>query len=245
MKKGSFTIGGVTSESLKMVIQSRPIVEAPLRKFEMRTPYSVDGQLPYDEGAYDNTNLELIILVDGDNLIEDRQKVYDAFDGKGGYIDFVPYYDPDKIYKIMLNEVMAFENNYMYGQKQSFTAKFTVKPYKYLTVSPSLIVDKTGATINNPTRYHSKPLIMLVGNGPAKVDVNGVEYSVSDVPNNLIIDSERYSAYSEDGLGVTSNGNKYVRFREFPTLKPGTNNIKFIGDGITAVYVHCNWRSLV
>lgn len=243
MNRGSFVMDGVPSEILNAIIQSRPLIEAPSRKVEWRSTYGVDGTVPFDEGAYDNTNLDLVMLIDGDDLIEDRQALYNLLDTRGVYKEFIPYFDPDKIYRVMLSDKVQFENLYYYGQRQSLSVKFTVKPYKYL-VDNSPITLGTGGNVFNPTNYTSQPKIKITGAGPVTLTVNGIPFNIINVPNTITLDSERYSAYQEDTNGILTPMNSQIFTREYPVFKPGDNTIEVTG-GVTQLYIEPKWRSLV
>lgn len=244
MKRGSFILDGVNSEDINTHIQQRPLIEAPLRRVEMKNVYGVSGDVPYDEGAYSNTTLELVLLIDGDNLIADRQAVYNLLDGRGVYKEFIPYFDPEKIYRIMLNDPMQFENNFMYGQKQSASAKFTVKPYKYLVSNDPVTITTGSGSITNPTNYVSQPLITLEGTGVVTLTVNGIPFNISDLPNSITLDSERYSSYQEDVNGILTPMNHKVASRDYPIFEPGVNTISVSG-AVTQLYIEPRWRSLV
>lgn len=245
MKKGSFIIGGTTSESLHAFIQSRPLIEAPLRKVEHKEIYGADGSMPIDEGAYGNTNMELMMFIEGDNLIADRQAFYAAFDGRGSYKEFIPYFDPDKIYRVMLSEKVQFENKYFFGEKQATSVKLIVKPYKYLRNSPPVnIFNNTKHYITNPTNYDSQPLITIIGSGPMTITVNGKPFLIKNVADTITLDCEKYLAYKEFASGTLERMNHQVGSREYPVFKPGVNDITVTGN-FEVVQVKPRWRSLL
>lgn len=244
MKRGSFIFDGVSSEDVKSLIQARPVIEAPLRKVEWKSPYGVDGDIPFDEGAYNNTNLELFMITDGQNAIEDRQALYNLIDTRGKYKELIPYFDPDKIYRVMLNDKVQFESPYHFREKQSLSAKFTVKPYKYLVDNDPVIFNSAGGILNNPTNYVSQPIIKITGTGPVVLTVNGEEFSITQVPNDIIINSERYIAYQDDGAGNLTNRNDKISFRDYPVLQPGSNIVSVTGT-VSEIYIEPRWRSLV
>lgn len=248
MKRGSFIFDGVASEDVKALIQSRPVIEAPLRKVEWKSPQGVDGDLPFDEGAYSNTDLQLVMLTDGDDAVADRQALYNLLDTRGEYKELIPYFDPSKIYRVMLNNKIQFESKHHYYEKQSLSAGFTVKPYKYLINSPTVVnnLSQAGSKIAdlvNPTNYASQPIIKVVGTGASVLTVNGVDFSIRDIPNHLTLNSERYIAYQETN-GVLTNMNNKVGSREYPVLKPGNNVISITGN-VTEVTIEPRWRSLL
>lgn len=244
MKRGSFIFDGVNSEDVKTLIQSRPLIEAPLRKVTWRSTYGVDGDIPFDEGAYDNTNLDLLMLIDGDDVISDRQALYNLMDSRGVYKEFIPYFDPNKIYRVMLDGKMSFQNQHMMGQKQVVSGKFRVKPYKYLVINDPITITGTSGSVTNPTNYTSQPMIKITGTGAATISVNGIVFSIKNIPNSITIDSERYSAYQEGVGGVLTPMNDQIGTREYPVFKPGVNNIVITGS-VTQLYIEPRWRSLV
>lgn len=244
MKRGSFIFDGVNSESLNLFIQNRPILEAPLRKVEWRSVYGVSGEIPFDEGAYNNTNLELLMFIDGKDLIGDRQKVYNLLDSRGVYKDLIPYFDPDKIYRVMLNDKLSFHNEHSFGQRQALLAKFTVKPYKYLINNDTIRILGNRGVVINPTNYASQPIIKVKGSGPVTLTINGFEFKIKDVLDTITLSSERQVAYHEYASGVLAPMNHLITTRDYPVLKPGSNNISVTGN-VMQLYIEPRWRSLV
>lgn len=244
MKRGSFILDGVDSEEVKTLIQSRPLIEAPLRKVEQRSTYGVDGTVPFDEEAYDNTSMALVMVVDGNDLIADRQKLYNLLDSRGVYKDFIPYFDPDKIYRVMLSDKVQFENQAHYGQKQAASATFTVKPYKYLVANDPVTITGTTGKLTNPTNYVAQPRIKVTGTGAVTITVNGVEFKIKNASNSITLDSERSIAYQEGASGILTSMNSQIITRDYPIFSPGENTISVTGS-VTQLYIEPRWRSLV
>lgn len=244
MKRGQFIFDGVSSETLYTLIQNRPVIEAPLRKVEWRSPYGVDGDYPFDEGAYNNTEMSLYMLTNGPNAIQDRQALYDLLDTRGTYKEFIPYFDSEKKYRVMLKDKVQFENQYFFGEKQSLSVKFTVKPYKHLVDNDPIVFTTTSKTITNPTRYIAQPIITLKGTGAVTLTVNGIPFNIVDLPNIVTLDSERYSAYQESEQGVLTSMNTKVASKDYPIFKPGDNTVTVSGN-VTEVSIKPGWRSLL
>lgn len=243
MKRGTFIIDGVDSDTIKTYIQDRPLLEAPSRKVEFKDSYGADGKIPFDEEAYDNTNLDLIMVINNGDLSDNREEFYDLIDTKGVYKSMIPYFDPGKIYRYMLLEPVKFENKFYYGNAQAVEVKMTVKPYKYLVESPEVI--NTGSfTITNPSRSPSQPIIEIEGTGNVTLDIDGVEFRIKDLPNNIIINSEVYSAYQEISTDVLIPMNDHIYSREYPIFQPGVNNVTVTGD-ISEIKIKPKWRALV
>lgn len=253
MERGSFIFDGVESSTVKAMIQARPIIEAPSRKVSWKSVYGTDGDVPFDEGAYGNTNLDLAFFIDGDDLISDRQAFYNLLEGQGVYKEFIPYFDPSKIYRVMLSDKISFHNKHFYGEKQQATAKFTVKPYKYLVDSDPITVtsiqDVSGIhipnfTVTNPTNYMSQPIIKLMGTGPVTLKVNGKDFNIINIIDTITLSCERQAAYQELVTGFLTPMNYQIATRDYPVLKPGINSISVTGD-VSQIDIEPRWRSLV
>lgn len=244
MNGGSFIFDGVASEDLKTVIQTRPTIEVPKRKVTMKTVYGMDGDMPYDEGAYANTSMELLMLINGTDVIADRQALYNVIDTQGIYKDFVPYFDPDKTYRVMLSDALQIDHQNWYGNVQVVQAKFTVKPYKYLVANDPVTLTGTSGTIVNPTNYTSQPIITIQGTGPVTLTVNGKDFNIIGVQDTITLSSERQAAYQEYIPGVLTSMNSQIGTRDYPVLKPGINTISTTGN-VTLITIEPRWRSLV
>ena len=242
MKSGSFIIDGVTSESLNSVIQSRPLLETPLRRVSLRQTYGQNGSTAYDENAYENTQLSLILYASGPDAVASREAIFKAFDG-GSYKDLIMYCDPTKIYQVLATAPPKFESRYYFGENLSYNIDFTVRPYKKLVLSPMATITVIGTTITNPTLYDSLPTITIFGSGDISLSINGTPYLVKGVDTSITIDSEPMFGYKESG-GIIYSANNKIYFRDFPKLKPGVNTISWTGT-VTKIEIKPNWRTLV
>ena len=79
MKPGSFILNGVYSEDIQTVLQTRPSLAAPRRRVTLKQTFGQDGSLLYDEGAYDNTELELVMYTDGASTSNNRDIIFNLF----------------------------------------------------------------------------------------------------------------------------------------------------------------------
>ena len=130
---------------------------------------------------------------------------------------------------------VKFVNNHFY-----FNLSFNCKPQRFLTSGDSTTTySSTGtSTLNNPTRFDSKPLIRVTGNG--KVTVNGTEITLANTTNYTDIDCELMECF----YGSTNrNANVTFSTNDFPTLAPGNNSI-VRASGITTVVITPRWWEL-
>lgn len=240
MKAGSFILNGISSEDLHTVIQSRPVLETPKRRVQFKQAFGQSGSTPYDEEAYDNTELPLILYTDGPDAVTSREAIYEMFNS-GKYIDLKMYCDDSKIYKVMTIEPPKFESRYYMGEGMSYEVLLTVLPYKYLIDSPLATFLQSGS-IFNPMRYNSLPIIKVYGSGDIVLNVNGIPFSMKGVSSYITLDSKFMFAYKDTG-GVLTNENSKIYTREYPYLKPGVNTISWTGT-VTKVEILPRWRSL-
>ena len=240
MKAGSFILNDINSEDINTVIQSRPLLETPKRRVTFKQAYGQSGSMSYDEEAYDNTELPLILFTGSNDASLSREEVYAMFDS-GEYMDLVLYSDETKIYKVMTIEPPKFESRYYMNEDQSYEVLLTVKPYKYLRNSPLVSLTTTGVIVN-PTRYTSLPLFTIYGTGDITLKVNGVSFVLKGVSEYISLDSEMMFAYKDNGSIIT-NENIKAYTRVYPFLTPGENTISWTGT-VTKVEISPRWRSL-
>ena len=132
IKQGYFILDGVYSKDLNLLIQRTPLLETPSRRVKLKSAFGVHGGVPYDERAYDNTEMELLMFIDGDDRNADRERADSLLRNTGVFKEFIPYWEPNKIYHVMNMQKTQYESFSWYGEKQALQTTFTVKPYKYL-----------------------------------------------------------------------------------------------------------------
>lgn len=259
MKPGSFIINGVYSEDVGAVIQTRPVLNSPRRKVAFEESYGYSGSLPYDEEAYENTELELILYVAGGSATHNREIVYHLFDS-GRYIDLILYSDPTKIYKVMLVEPPSFESRYYMGEGVSCNMKLSVLPYKQLVNSP-YITTAEPIEMYNPTLWHSKPTMAIYGSGDITLYVNDSEFKLRSVTDDVIVNASIGNSYQAKKTQTAEGAvydlerlehspeelipmNHKVYSRVYPSFSPGVNFLTWTGT-VHRVDILPKWRTLV
>ena len=133
MKPGSFYLNGVHSDDIGALISERPIIEMPNRKIELKEIPGVNGAIPFDDGSYSNTQMALEIFYmtdDEEDLPLQRSGVAASF-LFNRYVEFIPYFDSEKIYKVINTEYPRFKGNSTFRHFDVFEVTFSVKPFKY------------------------------------------------------------------------------------------------------------------
>ena len=242
MKAGSFILNGVYSEYINTVIQSRPMLDTPKRKVSFKSSFGESGDIPYDDNAYENTQLSLTMYTNGKNSTKDREQLYLMFDSSD-YIDLILYNDPTKIYKVMVTEPPKFEQRFYYDEGMSYEVSFTVKPYKMLINSSPQVFTTSGGVIINPSKWASLPIIKVNGSGAIDLSVNGKIFAMKNIVDTITIDSKPMVASKLAGT-ILENQNKNVYTREYPILQPDKNIITWTGS-VSRVEIIPEWRTLV
>lgn len=107
------------------------------------------------------------------------------------------------------------------------------------TNAGELTVDVQSSNIlSNPTKYPSKPLIRIYGNGTATI--NGQTITVINSTSYVDIDCEMQDCYEGS---VNRNNDVTFSTYDFPSLEPG-DNVFLAGTGITGFLVTPRWWKL-
>lgn len=241
MKPGTFIVEGVDSDTHHIYIQSRPDIVSPRRRVSFEQAFGRDGDIPFDDEVYDNTDSEWSLLLVGDiaSRSENRKKLMRMLDS-GTYLKIQHYYDPDKYYYGMLNDSIVFKNKAFIEEHQVATVKLTLKPYKTYVNSPTIQLTQ-GAKIKNETDAISVPRFKLTGNGDCTLTVGGRTFVIKNIIDHIWIDSDLEYAYRETSTVINENSKVYTR--DYPILKPGNNVITWTGT--FTVQLEPRWRSLV
>ena len=243
MQNGTFVINGTHSSELKSFIQNRPELTVPRRKIDYKDIGGRSGSIPFDEEAYENTSLPLVLYTSGSSKGEaeyNRMMVQHVFDS-GTYIPFIPYFDSRKIYMVTA-EGIRFSGNRSFGHNQPYTMTLNVKPYKFLIDSIKREGLSSPLTITNPMFIPSKPLMTLHGTGDCTLVVNGESFVFKGITGSIIIDSENEFCYSENGLLIENENDKMFTL-DYPELVKGVNTLSWT-TGFT-LDIEPKWRTLI
>lgn len=107
------------------------------------------------------------------------------------------------------------------GKDGYFDLSFNCKPQRFLTSGDTTTTyTSASSTVNNPTKFDSRPIIRV--NGTGTCTVNGVQITVTGSYAYVDIDCEAMECYYG-----SSSANSLVSFsgNDFPVLSPGNNTI--------------------
>lgn len=242
MEDGYFTLDGVSSKTIGLLIQDRPVIESPTRRVSFQQSFGQSGDTPFDHAAYDNTKMELLLLSENHtgSASDAREKVHYFFDS-GKYMRFIPYFDEGKIYSVMATSFPKFTTKYYLAQHQIVEVVLTVKPYKLLVNAPVKTMTAAGSLVN-PTLRDAAPVIKVYGTGNVTLTINGTPFVIKNIVDHITIDSSLQVAY-KDVSGVITDENSKIYTRKFPGLKSGTNSISWTGT-VSKIEIDPRWRTL-
>lgn len=243
MKPGSFILNNESSEDYNTFIQERPEIETPRRRVDFKRSFGQSGDNPFDEEAYDNTTMSLVMYVEGSDYrtaSDNRDAIYDLFDS-GKYLDFIPYFDPNKIYKVMTTDFPTFSPKYFMGEGQPFEVELTVKPYKFYIPDADLVLTAAGTVMNNTSKT-ALPLIVVYGTGDITLTINGRVFTMKNIVDHVILDCQLMLAYKYVGSVITRQ-NQNIYTRNYPYLDKGLNEVSWTGT-VSKIEIEPRWRTL-
>ena len=241
MERGSFVLGHqLTSQQLSARIMNYPIATVPERKHTLNTsPVGIDRAILFDDNAYNNREISVVIGFEGKNADANIQNFLSALD-TGKYVDFQMYSDANYTYQVVRQSTGTIARPTYSDSYRELTLTLSAAPYKYVTPANTATVTTTQSTLVNPTNYVAKPYIKIVGDGAITLTVNGTAYKFTNVKGSIELDSAMQNVWRVD-TGIMVNENAKMAIGPFPTFKPGNNTIVLSAGTAT---VDMKWRTL-
>lgn len=241
MKQGEFTLGSLASGSLNARLLNYPIATLPDKKITQNTsPIGIDRAILFDDGSYNNRQIDLTIGFEGVNSDENISKFLARLD-TGKYEDFRMFSDENYTYQVTRSGASTKARPSYSDSYRELTVSLNAAPFKYVYPTKSVNI-KAGSetTVVNPTSYQSKPLIHITVKGNTDLTVNGKVIHIKEVDSDIYIDSAIQDAYIEEGYTMT-NANSKLSVGPYPIFKPGNNTIQLSAGTAT---VEGRWRSI-
>ena len=237
-KQGLIVYGGESSSSYGMVVAEAPAYERPKRKQMIYNVPGRNGSIIFQQDAWEDVNrsYKVWLTPSSNKTLVERVDALEAWlNSKTGYVRLEDNFEPDVYRLAYYSGGDGFSNSLtQYGEA---TLNFTCRPERFLTSGETAVTITDQGTINNPTKYISKPLIRIVASGKIRMWIsngsvgNEITATVTDY---LYIDCESMNAYrlSNDYQNDKISG-------DFPVIYPGTNTtgISAITGTLTSVSV--------
>ena len=235
----SITFNGVNSRAYcKMFVSGGGTFNSPERDFESIAVPGRNGELTIDHGRYKNITVEYPAWIAED--FENNAKLARIWlSGAKGYKRLEDDYHPYEYRMARFSSGLEFSPIVSMGDHLAGTTtlKFDCMPQRFLKLGEETSTFNQNGSIENPTEFDALPLITITGSGSASLVINGYHLDISNIDQNVVIDSDIKRAYK----GLVSKDSTVVG--KYPVLSPGSNSISFSG-GITRIEIIPRWWTL-
>lgn len=244
MVKAYFEYGDdfMSSSVFNTYLTTRPKLTMPAARNKNTVVAGRNGDLLASDKTFDNAVLDLSCVIRSESLSDIQTNIakLQGWLSKRTYVPLSFFFDKEHYYKAAYQGGMTVENTRKTGLATNIGIKFTTKPFRYIrNVEP---ITTTG-TVKNPYWMYSEPKIVIEGQGKVTLTVNGEEYKIKNLIDNITIDSELMTTYRTVGDKVQSAEGDILNF-EYPTLQPGDNtvNVKAETGSVSGIKIYPNWR---
>ncbi len=224
---GYFTFNGVSSEQFNAVIYDLSVDAAPALEYDEYAVSGKNGLYLLPQNRFPNVRHAYSGLI-YENFDENYSALKNHLLSAVGYQTLTDSFHPDEFYQAVFRSELEVTVSGDRNQGK-FEIEFERNPERYLTSGTTFIEYTTsGATITNPTRFNSRPVILINGNGRVGIGSYAVTIDASNGNTHIYVDCDLMECYklvsdvreSRNDL-VTITGNDY------PVLKPGNSGITF------------------
>lgn len=224
-----FIYNGIDSRMMDIIVTAMPPTVRAAKRLDSITVPGRDGSLHETDGAYDNYTKTI------ECAIKDRKKIDEIAVWLTGSGNIIFSSEPDKVYKVSIVNTIPITQ--MMKTFQKFQVNFDTYPFKYSvnTFDDKLTLTKASTILGKGT-VHSQPVITIYAAGAVTLSINGIEYSLSNVDDYIVINSEIEECYKGD-----LNRNNIFTADHFPQLEAGDNIISWTGS-VEKIEIEPNWR---
>lgn len=145
--------------------------------------------------------------------------------------------EPDRYYNARIINNFDFNKIVRGKQYYEFDVPFYCQPYKGLVpIEENIVINTTGATIQNPGNVPALPKVTLFGAGEITFTLGGGMVQLTNIIDGIVMDWENQECTSLDGGFLLNNrvsGTQYIPI--------GTSVVSWTGNVIQAV-IQPNWR---
>lgn len=225
-------------DDLQAVVTSKTPYSAPAPDITMQTIPGRSGDLIIDNGRYKNVDVSYTCaIVTTEEFCRAARRIRAALLSQGnGYKRLFDSYDADYFRLATIEKAVTITQNGIHDGALSVT--FNCKPFQYSHAGQRVITLTGGGKIVNYEKFPALPYIKIIGNGAVTLNVNGVEFPISEVNEYVEIDSESMNTYKG-----AENKNATAANLIYPSFSAGENSIGWTGD-VSAVQIIPRWRTL-
>jgi len=228
LKPGQFKINGLDSEEFNVYLRSRPQRLSAGRVIELK-PRPGNDSVVVDFAYYKNVEWKIQCNAKADSLesvsnLEDRIR---SWLDMSNYSDFTYIFDAHYIYQAVVVSPPVFTGTHKDADWVPFEFTISLRPFKQSRTGLRWLSNEK--KIHNIEKYPSKPKIQVLGSGDISFWINDKKYELTNIGNEIIIDSLLEESYRiVDGI-LESQDNK-TKFIDFPILPEGLTTIRWQGN---------------
>lgn len=236
---GEIIYNGRSCREFGLEVETFPSYTVPARTVEKIHVPGRNGDLVIDGGCWENGVRSYIVALGSFEraYFEMANKTAEWLTSATTYARLEDSYEPE-VYRLALY-TNAIELSNFYNQGFDATIEFDCKPQRFLKIGEEPILFEGPGELQNPTTFSARPLIKVYGTGTGNVIVGDYNIAISEIGDEIDIDSEVMDAYfggQNKNLMVTLSGG-------FPVLPPGLIQVSFSG-GVSKVEVIPHWFTL-
>lgn len=227
---------GESSADYDLLVGAQNTFNAPKRSVTKYTIPGRNGDLIKDNGCFENISVPYtVVCKSGFENLADSISAW--LKSPTSYCRLEDSHHPEYYRMGLVTDAITYTTGAL-NHSAKATVTFDCKPQKWLTEGERVEKFTSAGTIFNPTKFASKPLIKVYGNGQSTLKIG--DYSMNlNLQAYVTIDSELM-----DCTRGNMNMNGSVVFTSgFPELKSGMNLITFTG-GITSIEITGRWWTI-
>lgn len=236
----SLTFNGITSDSMKVIVERYPARPVPERIVETVRVPGRNGLLTRTEGfANVLQDYEVYLSAAADGLPSVAAAMAAWLLAPEGYARLEDSYNPGEFRMARLTNPEDITNYFnRFGRCR---LSFDCQPQRFLTSGETATSYSADATITNPTAFTALPLVTVTGSGTVTFSLGGHTVTIADLAGTVTLDAEAQNAY--DGA---TNLNAQVTLADgsFPALNPGANTLAFVDGTIASITVTPRWWTI-
>lgn len=233
-----FTLDGVDSRDYGVFISGMGVFNAPARAVKYISVPGRDGDLISMDTRLQNGTLtyrnSLIYTEFEDNIADFRAFLLQ----KTGYRRLIDSFNPNEYRMVSYTGPLDVKPSKQLDMGK-FDLVFNAMPQRYLLSGEMAQTFTESGSITNPTRFATKPLIRVYGNGVLGVGADSITI-INNAGNYINIDCQSGIAYRD---AANMNGSITLSGFDFPVLASGANSIA-LGAGISQVIITPRWWSV-
>lgn len=227
-KRGQFQINGKHSEEFMAYMRDRPKRLSAGRVIELRERPGNDSII-MDFAYYKNVEWTISCYAKAKNLdsVPHLEDLIRSWLDMSDYSDFIFQFDEHYIYQAVVISGPEFSGTRKNGILVPFDFTISLRPFKQSRTGLRWLSNEK--KVDNIEQYPSKPKIQILGSGDISFWINEDKFELTNVGNEIIIDSLIEESYRlVDGI-IESQDSK-TKFLDFPILPRGITTFKWQGN---------------